>query len=1069
MSERLGRVLIVDDSEDDQFQLRRLLRREFDVTAAFTGAEALERLERASFDVLITDQKMPRMSGDALIARIKENPRTAALRCILLSGRTSDEQLVEILRGGRMYHYFEKHKSLLSEDGRTELTLAVRSAVQASRLEQERERLTARLRAQVDAISGQYRLLRSLANLKDPAAALRLVVESLVNRLPCRGAIGLMDLRPNQGVFGHAALAENGALTALELFAWREWVRKSYAHLSGRDPGEVPFTSRPEPFAGSAEARIPHEVAAIPVFINRDLRGLLVLARDSSAPLEADEQELFGIWRDQLQDALTRMHTQMLDELRRIELMVEAMTEGVVLTDEEGAVTLMNPSARRMLSIAEFERPDFAVVVAALGLSSLDVLRHLGAGDRAAWRELRRGETYCQVLFSRVRDHAGHSVGILTVIRDVTAEKHAEQRREEFVHILGHELRSPLTSIGGVVDLLAKGVVGPLQPRQRDYLAMAKDSAVRLNQLVSDLLDLAKFEQGKMPLAMKEVDLAAVVRDAVRSFEPLALKKGVSLAFECMLDGLACHADPDRLAQVLSNLLTNAFKFTLAGGRVRVTVFSAFAAPDLYLVAVHNTGAEIPEGDLDRIFDKYEQAGLSPTGGQRGTGLGLSICRSIIEGHRGAIWVESGRGQGTTFLFSLPASSFDPGTAPPGGGGEVAGPAGEPVLIICNDEMEAYAVKAVLLGAGFRVRVCPPELTAVRAEIGRRPPLLALCLDLEGNPSRAVLSELVSRRLPIVAMVPFGTPPPPAVDLMLEVPGDIGMLGSTLNVILARRRERRRLRVLIVDREAAWASALAGRLDEADYLAYIAADTATARTRTDRLLPDLVIIDRALPGAEAFATHLSARRDPEIPVLHTDSQAEGDPAEASAGLLPRALDADDLLFIVRSHLAHERRTSADSLSVLPGARELQREIQGRVRDQQPFACGVVDLEGLHGAIQHRGFMWGHEAMNQTAQLIHQVLREHADDRAFLGHQSDEGFVFVVAASHCEAVCQEIPRAFERVRPVLDDTGGDATWLQVRVAAVVDDNGRFSGFPAVQAQLATVRGRAGSELVTIDRG
>ena len=96
MTERIGRVLIVDDSEDDQLQLRRVLRREFEITAAFTGSEALARLKRSRFDALITDQKMPRMSGDALISAIKSDPETAGLRCILLSGRTSDEQLVEV-------------------------------------------------------------------------------------------------------------------------------------------------------------------------------------------------------------------------------------------------------------------------------------------------------------------------------------------------------------------------------------------------------------------------------------------------------------------------------------------------------------------------------------------------------------------------------------------------------------------------------------------------------------------------------------------------------------------------------------------------------------------------------------------------------------------------------------------------------------------------------------------------------------------------------------------------------------------------------------------------------------
>ncbi len=1061
MSERSGRVLIVDDSEDDQLQLRRVLRREFEITAAFTGSEALARLERSRFDALITDQKMPRMSGDALIAEVKRNPETAGLRCILLSGRTSDEQLVEILAGGRVFHYFEKHKTLLTEDGRTELILAVRNAVQASRLEADRARLTARLKAQVDAVSGQYRLLRSLVDCKDPADALRLVLESLRRRLRCRAALAVLDLRPEGKALGHGVLEPDQPMTTTEWAGWNYWIYEAYERIAARSlPDDFDFTVEPETIDGSTAHAPRDDAPTMPVFVDRELRGLLVLVRAEGQPLEPDEQELFEVWRDQLQDTLTRLYTRRLDELRRIELMVEAMTEGVVLTDESGAVTLVNSMARELLGLGEGTLPEFSHIVSALGLQSLDVLRQIGRGEGPTWREFRRGDRDLEVLFAQVRDHGGRQVGVLTVVRDVTVLKRAERGREDFVRIITHELRSPLTSIGGVVDLLAKGVVGPLQPRQQDYLAMAKSSCIKLNGLVDDMLDLAKMEVGKLPMRMQPVHLDPVVEAAVRSFQPLAIEKGVELTFECPLGGLWCQADRDRLGQVLSNLLTNAFKFTPREGTIKVSIFAAFAVPDLYVVAVHNSGAEIPEGSLELIFKPFEQGQGSATVGGRplGTGLGLSICRTIIQGHHGEIWVESAAGRGTTFLFSLPAVTPESGRkadeARP-----VAALGDRPVLVITGDEMEGYAVKALLLGLGFRSRVVPGEAEAVRAAFEKCDPIAALCVDVDGTIGREVLADLATRQgLTVIAMLPMGSPPPPAVDLLLEIPHDTALLGSALNMVVARQRERRRQRVLVADSDRNWASKLAGRLDAGDYLTYLAETVDAARARIDRLLPDLLVLDRALPGAAALEAELAARTDAPVAVLPT--HADGPPGD---DLLARDADRQTTLFEVRARLAANRRPGIDSLSVLPGAREVQREIQARMRDQQPFACGVIDMEGLTAGMERLGLLWGHQVMAQTAELVHQVLREYADDRAFLGHHTAHGFVFLAGPEHCATLAEEIDRAFGRVRSMIIGRGAEVTTLALTVTAVRDGSGA-DGYAALQDGLARIREHARERIV-----
>lgn len=1051
-------MLVVDDSEDDHLQIQRLLRREGEILRAYSASEALDRLARESFDVLITDQKMPRVSGDALIRQIKENEATAGLRCILLSGRTSDEQLVEILRSGHVFRYFEKNRSMLTAEGKAELTLAVRHAIQASRLEKERVELNARLKSQVDALGSQYRLMRALLAQKDPASMLVQVVASLVERLPCRLVLGFIDLLPSQGSHGVVAIASGGrALGEETVRAWERHTTHIFTRLSGRSADAAPpFEVDPQHVCPGDHGPLPSEDApVVPVFVNRDLRGVLVIGRNE--PLAPDEAHLLAVWRDQLQDALTRIHTNLLDARHRVELMIETMTEGVVLTDERGVVTLMNPVARRLLDLPDTGQSDFTVVLEAMGLSSLDVLRRIGVGRTTAeWFEQTHGAVTWQVLFAPVRDHATHFVGILTVIRDVTAEKLASRRREEFLHIITHELRGPLTSISGVLDLLARYILGELNVRQVEYVDLAKNACTKINQLLDDLLDLAKFEQGKMPLAVTPIHLERVIAGVVGGMQPAAQERNITVVFDCVVEGLQCQADPKRIGQVIVNLLTNAFKFTSAGESITVSVFTTFTAPDLYLVAVHNPGEEIPESDLDRIFDKFEQVGDR----RAGTGLGLAVCRNIVEGHGGRIWVESAKDEGTTFVFSLP----EDGASAPRRAGE---PRAEEraVLVIGRDRAECRALSALLAGQGHQTRFCHANAAAVHACLKRQQPAIAIYIDVEGVVDPAVLAEFARHRhLPVLAVLPPGARPPATVDGLLEVPPDPALLASMLRVIVARNRIQRRLRVLLVSAERSFVDDLVEPLESAGYLAYTAYDADAGAQRLSNLLPDLILLDTRLPTVDGL---IAACRSQDVPILawaHT-------PDDLPAGLRAEewlACNADlSTILVEASRLSRAQKASADTLVVLPGAREMQREVTARIRERQPFAYCAIDIVGLKDGVAKAGFMWGHQAMAHTAEVVHDVLSEQSDSRSFLGHERDDDFVFLVGPEHVEMVCSEIVRAFATLAPLIAADG--APPLRLSITAIVDEDGRYERFSALRSALSRARRRDTGEIVCIEHG
>jgi GGDEF domain-containing protein len=151
--------------------------------------------------------------------------------------------------------------------------------------------------------------------------------------------------------------------------------------------------------------------------------------------------------------------------------------------------------------------------------------------------------------------------------------------------------------------------------------------------------------------------------------------------------------------------------------------------------------------------------------------------------------------------------------------------------------------------------------------------------------------------------------------------------------------------------------------------------------------------------------------------------------------------------------------------VLPGAREMQREVSARLRERQPFAYCAIDIVGLKDGVEAAGFMWGHQAMAHTAEVVHDVLAEHADGRAFLGHERDDDFVFLVAPEHIEAVSREIVRAFAALGPVISAEG--APKLRLSITAIID-SGQYSRFSALRAALGRARRRDTGEIICIQR-
>jgi signal transduction histidine kinase len=229
------------------------------------------------------------------------------------------------------------------------------------------------------------------------------------------------------------------------------------------------------------------------------------------------------------------------------------------------------------------------------------------------------------------------------------AEAAAERLKAEFFALVSHELRTPLTSIIGYLELLSEEGAR-LSEDGRSFLEVIERNARRLERLVGDLLLVAQVEAGTFALALAEVRLDALAADAVAAARPRAGRGGVELALEAE-SMPSCAGDPQRLAQVFDNLISNAIKFTPAGGRVTVRVGVSGSEAT---VEVEDTGVGIPSDGQANLFDRFYRTARAERDRVQGVGLGLSIVKAIVESHGGTVAVSSEEGSGTRFTASLP-------------------------------------------------------------------------------------------------------------------------------------------------------------------------------------------------------------------------------------------------------------------------------------------------------------------------------------------------------------------------------------------------------------------------------
>jgi len=355
----------------------------------------------------------------------------------------------------------------------------------------------------------------------------------------------------------------------------------------------------------------------------------------------------FNAMADHLQEQVTTLAT----ERGRLAGVLEHMADGVIITDSEGQVQLINPAAARLLGTDQVDAlgRSLAQVVRRYQLIDLWQRSRERGDEQAQAVEIEQRGLFLQAIVTPLREDGRR--GYLLILQDLTRLRRLETVRRDFVSNISHELRTPLASIKALVDTLRDGALAD-PPAAQHFLDRMEVEVDALTQMVQELLELSRIESGQVPLSLRAVAVADVVGPPVERLRPQAERAGLILAVDLPSDLPLVLGDAERLQQVMTNLVHNAVKFTPAGGQVTI---SAQGGPDEVVISVRDTGVGIPPADLPRIFERFYKVDRARSRG--GTGLGLAIAKHIVQAHGGRIWAESREGKGSTFYFSLPVAS----------------------------------------------------------------------------------------------------------------------------------------------------------------------------------------------------------------------------------------------------------------------------------------------------------------------------------------------------------------------------------------------------------------------------
>ena len=364
--------------------------------------------------------------------------------------------------------------------------------------------------------------------------------------------------------------------------------------------------------------------------------------------------------------------------IRQSNSVLESIGDGIYGIDLEGRVTVVNPAAAQMLGyrpeellgrnmheLVHYKRPDGSPYpeTECPIRGSVHDLNSVRVANEVFWRKdgtsfpveyVARPQIEAPSNARAAGEQRGRAVGVVVAFTDISERYALDKMKDEFISAVSHELRTPLTSLRGALELITGGALTQRPEKADRMMEIAVDSTDRLVRLVNDILDLERIGSGRSQLHLCSCSMEELFRRATHSLETQATQANIRFVTEA--NDVVVWCDPDRILQALTNLISNAIKFSPPPSPVpsEIRLRASVGMPDEALIKIEDHGRGIPADKLDTIFERFKQVDASDSRAMGGTGLGLAICRGIVAQHGGRIWASSTLGEGSTFHFTLP-------------------------------------------------------------------------------------------------------------------------------------------------------------------------------------------------------------------------------------------------------------------------------------------------------------------------------------------------------------------------------------------------------------------------------
>ncbi|MBN1314151.1 MAG: response regulator [Anaerolineales bacterium] len=633
------RVLVIDDGKEIRdFVVNYILIPDgFEVLVAKDGAEGFNKAMEENPDFIIVDMQMPRMNGLQVIQELAKAGKD--IPSILITAHGSEELAVQAFRAGARDYIIKPFES-------DEILQAIHRALRDVRIRQEKEQLTNRLLITTRQLEDRLRELNTLVGIGKSVTSL-LNLELILHRVveagvfltnAEEGSLFMLDSATNELYIRAAKNLDSNIVNSVRL--------KVHDSLAGQviHSGESLLVGD-EGWQKIKTQYLVQSLLYVPIKVKDQVIGVLgVDNKLKKTPFNSRDRQVLAALADYAAIAIenARLFSATEAERNKLDAILRHTEDLVIVVDTEKKIALVNGAAQSAFQI----RDDI------IGSPMKAVINHADVINLFSQNGWDGATRQAEIILEDTRVFNAHvttisGVGQASVMRDITHLKKLDQIKSEFVSVVSHDMRSPLTAILGYVELLSKA--GPVNEMQQDFIERVQKSVHNITTLIGDLLDLGRIEAG-LDREMETYHLSPLIRDTVEGLRPMCEAKNLNLELH-----LAPHLPPNRgnplrLQQVVNNLVDNAIKYTPEQGTV---IIETSQEEDQIVMRVTDSGIGIPSPDQPYIFDKFYRAD-SVVDSHEGTGLGLSIVKSVVERHQGRIWVDSTPGKGSTFTVVLP-------------------------------------------------------------------------------------------------------------------------------------------------------------------------------------------------------------------------------------------------------------------------------------------------------------------------------------------------------------------------------------------------------------------------------